>query len=220
MWAETDKQDMRELYEAQFAQYGYDIRSLFWMKGRQGIRFEVLTEIGVCSGASVLDVGCGFGHLYDYLEAHYEDVSYTGVDIVPVFVDLAREHHPGVDFRVMDILRDPIEETWDYVIVSGLFNLLLASGESQLFVEAMLHRMFELCDVGIAADFLSTYVDYQLPTSFHADPVEVFQFCKTFSKRVCLRHDYMPYEFLVYVYKDDGIDQFNVFVGYRPDGAT
>jgi SAM-dependent methyltransferase len=220
MWAEADKQDMLERYEAQFAQYGYDIRSLFWVKGRQDIRFRVLAEIGICKGASVLDVGCGFGHLLDYLATEYAKVHYTGVDIVPAFVDMAREHHPGSDFRVLDILQDPIKETWDYVVVSGLFNLRLASGENQPFVEAMLRRMHELCNVGIAADFMSTYVDYQLPTSFHADPTTMFQYCRTLSKRVCLRHDYMPYEFAVYVYKDDTIDETNVFAAHHRDGVT
>jgi len=214
-WSEKDKLRLREQYEAEFAKYGYDFRSLFTPKGRQPIRHAVLAGIGVGDGASVLDVGCGLGHMYEYLAGNYRDIRYTGVDIVPAFVQAAAQHHPGAEFKVMDLLKDPMEETYDFVFESGTFNLRLACGDNQAFVERMLRRMFELADVGVAADFLSTYVDFQHEAAFHYDPAAMFRFAKTLSRRVALRHDYMPFEFAIYIYKDDRVNDRSVFLAHQ-----
>ena len=216
MWSDSDKQDMREQYESQFAKYGHDVRSLLWggVKNRQSLRFKILAEIDILDGASVLDVGCGFGDMYDFLKSKYRNIHYTGLDIVPDFIQIASKVHLNADFRVLDILNGPINEKWDYIFVSGLFNRRLASGENKAFTEAMIYRMFELANKGVAADFLSTYVDFELPDAFHVDPASMFQFCKTLSKRVSLRHDYMPYEFAIYVYGDDSIDDRSTFADY------
>ena len=39
----------------------------------------------------------------------------------------------------------------------------------------------------------------------------IFKISKNLSKRVILRHDYMPFEFCVYIYKNDSISGSNVF---------
>lgn len=46
----------------------------------------------------VLDLGCGPGHLTGHLHSLGADV--VGVDLVPEFIDHAREAHPGVPFRL------------------------------------------------------------------------------------------------------------------------
>ncbi|MGW4942135.1 class I SAM-dependent DNA methyltransferase [Actinoplanes sp. NPDC004185] len=47
---------------------------------------------------TVLDLGCGPGHWTAYLHALGTDV--TGVDWVPEFIDYARTHFPGPEFRL------------------------------------------------------------------------------------------------------------------------
>jgi len=216
MWSDSDKKDMIQQYVSQFTKYGHDIRSLLWggKKNRQFLRFKILTEIGNLSGSSVLDVGCGFGDMYDFLKVNFKDIYYTGVDIVPDFIKIAHKEYFNVDFRVLDILNDPIKEKWDYIFVSGLFNRSLASGANKFFKEAMIRKMFEIANKGIAANFLSTYVDFRLPEASHIDPMLIFQFCKSLSKRISLRHDYMPYEFTIYAYKNDHINDRSIFSDY------
>lgn len=46
---------------------------------------------------------------------------------------------------------------------------------------------------------------------YYYSPEEIFGFCKDLTKRVALRHDYMPYEFTVYLYKQEEIDERNIF---------
>jgi SAM-dependent methyltransferase len=47
---------------------------------------------------AVLDLGCGPGHWSAYLHSLGADV--TGVDLVPEFIDYARTHFPGPEFRL------------------------------------------------------------------------------------------------------------------------
>jgi len=76
--------------------------------------------------------------------------------------------------------------------------------------------MFEACNKGVAADFMSGYVDFKNKDAYYASPEEIFSFCKTLSRRVTLRHDYMPFEFCVYVYKNDnGINKKNIFTEFN-----
>ena len=44
--------------------------------------FDVLTQIGIVDGSSVLDVGCGFADYFDYANELGINIHYTGIDIV------------------------------------------------------------------------------------------------------------------------------------------
>ena len=50
----------------------------------------------------ILDAGCGWGRLLDLMpDAWVGD--YTGIDLSPEFIDLAREEHPDKNFLVGDL---------------------------------------------------------------------------------------------------------------------
>lgn len=74
--------------------------------------------------------------------------------------------------------------------------------------------MFDSCSKGVAVDFISRYVDFRNRDVFYAEPEVVFKFCKSLTKRIILRSDYMPFEFCVYLYKDDSKTKNNVFIEF------
>jgi len=214
-----DLSTVAQSYKDAFSKYGHDPRSLFWLKGRQGLRFQVLCEMGIGQDSSVMDVGCGFGDFFHYLVERFPNFSgkYLGIDILEEFIRECRSsiNDPRAEFEVWDLLKTDRDETrsYDYVVASGTFNLRIGDNHKD-FVKAMLEKMFQLCVKGVAVNFMSTYVDYSNESSFHASPEEMFALAKSFTKRVSLRHDYMPYEFTIYVYKDDRIAENNVFRDY------
>lgn len=210
-----EKRQTIERYEKRYEKYGYDPRTLGWNKGRQRYRFKVLTEIGDMNGKTILDLGCGFGDLYDFLEEKGLNVEYTGWDITPGLIAAAKERHPSLCFEVRDILEDEINvnDTFDYVVASGIFNYKLS--DSPTFIKRMMTRSFELCGIGISFDFMSSYVDRRTDFNHYSEPEDVFKIGKSLSRRVVLRHDYMPFEFAVYVYKDDSFDPSNVFSQWK-----
>jgi 2-polyprenyl-3-methyl-5-hydroxy-6-metoxy-1,4-benzoquinol methylase len=58
-------------YSRRFAEHGYSPKTLGWDKGKQDIRFAVLTSQYDFAGKRVLDIGCGFGDLNRTLRARY-----------------------------------------------------------------------------------------------------------------------------------------------------
>lgn len=204
-----DKKYIINQYNERLKKYGHDPRTLGWFEGRQPIRFNVLSEIGDFNSCSVLDVGCGFGDLYEFLTKKYDTIQYTGIDINPRLIKIAQNTYPGVHFAVKDFHEAAIDTWFDWVVSSGVFNV--KSSESTLFIQEMIKKMFILCTKGVAADFMSSYAGIKGKNTYYTVPEELFGFCKTLSRRIVLRHDYMPFEFCVYIYRNDRINKQNVF---------
>ena len=172
-------------------------------------RMAVLCEIGVTKTSKLLDFGCGTGQLLSFLQRSlgYEG-EYVGYDISPEAIELARSVHPAGRFEVRNILEQPIEERFDYVLVSGVFNNLIS--DNRAFFEAISRRLMAQADVGYAFNMLSRFVDYFDDGLYYEDPLHAFRFCKEqLSPLVTLRHDYavrpgsIPFEFSVYVHRTE-----------------
>jgi len=171
-------------------------------------RFEILAAIANDLG-SVVDVGCGLAHLYDYLQSTGFKGKYLGLDFVPEFVEANKKHYEkntACSFQVFDIMKDQIPKGFDYVLLSGVFNNKMPHNRDFMFNG--ISKMFEACNKGMAFNAMSTYVDFQADNLYYSDPLEVFDFCKkNLSKKVCLRHDYLvkensiPFEYAIYIYK-------------------
>ena len=196
----TDKEHAILRYAKRTAEFGPTAQALGWRdREQQELRFQILAEIGDLDGKSVLDVGCGFGDFYDYVAAQGKQVDYVGVDISPDLLAVARERHPQARFEERDILMEPMQEHFDYVIESGVFNHILRDNEG--FVRQMLASMFEMSRVGMAANMMTTHVDYQEEQLHYYDPDEYIDYCKTLSPHVAIRQDYPLYEFTIYTYR-------------------
>ena len=201
-------------YEKLLKKYAYSPQALGWGKhGRQEIRFRILTEpVLRYPNSTVLDVGCGFGDLYSYLINHQWTGRYVGIDIVPGLLNVAREKHPNVEFIELDITESEGKlSTFDFVLASGILNAKLSFEDNKDHISKVIQSMVMHCRVAACVDFLSSYVDYQKTESWHTDPGWVFKIAKNLSRRIILRHDYMPFEFCIIIYKNDRIQSNNTF---------
>jgi len=190
-------------YTELYKKFGSKPAAIGWAKGKQNIRFNAITEIGELKDSSVLDVGCGFGDLSLFLKKRKLQVKYTGVDINQKFIELPKKKYPKTTSATRDIETNLFTKKFDWVFAIGSTN---QSG-SYKYINTLLTEMFRCCKKGIAMDFLSTYVDFKKSGNFHASPEKVFQIAKRISKRVVIRHDYLPFEFCVYIYKNDKISK-------------
>ncbi len=166
-------------------------------------RFKILAQIAELNGSSILDFGCGAGHLGTYLNSKNIQFRYTGVDIVDDFFDIASAKNPGSRFGVIE---DFEHEKFDYIFISGVFNN--KRKDNRKFYQESLKKLFGMCTKGVAFNMMSTYVDYKDPNLFYESPERVIRFIKQeVTPFVCLRHDYevkqgvVPFEFAVYAYK-------------------
>lgn len=202
-------QKILKYYSNLLKEYGYDPRSVGWgyKKGKQSTRFEILCQIGNLSNCSILDVGCGFGDLYGYLEYKKIKLHYTGIDINPQLLKLARTIYPKIRVEVRDVEKRKFSRKFDWVIASGITS----HGASYTYLRDVLSEMFKICKKGVAMNFVSNRIDFRTKGLFYSSPEKIMSIAFTLSNRIILRHDYMPYEFTVYIYKNNKKTENNVF---------
>ena len=69
-------------------------------------------------GVRVLEVGCGAGNLLAEVKPSYG----LGIDFSPKIIELAKQKHPQLEFRVAEAADLQCEEPFDYIILSDLVN--------------------------------------------------------------------------------------------------
>lgn len=213
------KEKIAAYFEALLDEHGDHYLSLDWKsKESQLVRFSVLLDIISFAqkkeGFSILDVGCGLGHFYEFLKdinmIDAMKISYTGIDISKKMIDFAKKKFPGVAFQVVDLINDKFDKKFDYVMSSGIFNIRMA--EISLHkdsVKQMISRMFHLSNYGASINFLAESSIYLIPEGREAEAEkfvffteeEVVSWTKAISQRHVLRRDYHPGDFTVYMLK-------------------
>ena len=213
-----NKERQIEYYERLLAEHGENYKALDWNSlESQRLRYKIFKEIFIygkkASGISVLDVGCGFGDLYGFFKAEgllgRNRINYTGYDISPKLLAVARKKYSDAKFELTDILENRYVPKHDYIFCSGIFNIQTSEKNEQLdFVKEMIFRMYDLCNCGVAANFLS---EGAMPVSnlenlnsgsyFYFKPEEIMSFCRFVCTRFIMRHDYHPGDFTVYLLK-------------------
>jgi len=86
---------------------------------------------------------------------------------------------------------------------------------SYRYIQSLLKEMFRISKNGVGMDFLSTYVDFKKAGNFHTSPERIFKIAKKLSKRVVIRHDYLPFEFCLYIYKNNKMNKNLAFKEYE-----
>jgi SAM-dependent methyltransferase len=199
---ENDKNLIQKRYKSRLLQYGPSIKALAsGTEERRAIRFDILTDIGIKDGVSVLDVGCGLANYYEHLREIGVNVKYTGIDIVPELIQAAQLAHPDLDLQVRDLQEDPFSDSsFDYVVCSQVFNLHYGGGKNDALVRDLMRIMFRTARHGVAIDLLTSYVDFKQEQLHYFQPEEIFSYAKNLTRRVTLRHDYPLFEFCIYLH--------------------
>lgn len=200
----NDKKRIIERYNKRLEDHGFSIDSLAsGNEERRNERFKILAEIGIQSGDTILDLGCGFGDLQKYLLKNDIKVKYIGIDINEEIIKIAKKENSVLDVRVLDILNENFNEPVDYIVSTSSFNNKLNEESNYDFVDKLLKKCYSIAKKGVAIDFLSSYVDYRVDDDvFYYEPEQLFSRAKKITKRVCIRHDYKLFEFCLYMYPD------------------
>lgn len=187
-------------YDHLVNQYGHSPRACDYGRPQsQETKFRILSEVTDLSGQTILDVGCGFADYAAYLSDHFPDVRYRGVDLSSRMIESAKALHPELDLRLVNILRDTLNERFDVVSANGIFYLLGSGAEAMM--KDLIRTMFSLADHALAFNSLSGWTEDPEAGEFYADPVETLLFCRKLTPWVTIRHDYHPRDFTIYMYK-------------------
>lgn len=175
---------------------GYQI--LDWESAEAHLgRFQVLVDTIELKGSSLLDIGCGVGDLYGFLEAHQVGAEYTGLDILPEMTDEARRRHPAGRFVSGNLFDAEYpfypQNSFDVLYSSGVFNLNL--GNNQDFLRSALPILFKTAKKWVVFNLLATDHPVQSDRYVRFDAEEVISWIKPFSSEVKAVHEYVPHDF-------------------------
>ena len=200
--------DVESYYSEKIEVYGATARGVDWNSPEsQRLRFVQLLKLADRSQRfTINDYGCGYGALADYLKDEGYAFQYCGFDISPKMLAKANERHVGMQ-KVAFVAKEQHLSDADYTVASGIFNVKLqaASTEWESYVLRTLETINRLSKRGFAFNVLTKYSDpeFQRPDLYYADPLFLFDYCKTkFSRFVTLLHDYPLYEFTILVRKE------------------
>jgi len=92
------------------------------MEGFDRGMFDMLGSIGPVK--SVLEVGCGEGHVTDKLARFFPGARVLGTDFSTAIIDIARREHPDRDFQVCSVYDAAALGPWDLVVACEVFEHL------------------------------------------------------------------------------------------------
>ena len=163
LWEITNNRN--NFYNEKSQSYEMDSAEIVgWMDGKKNQlkRFQTLLDIGVKNGDSVLDFGCGIGHMVEYINDTGLKVNYTGIDTNEDAIRKAKSAfiladimgvHPmtsstGIIFSHGSV--QDIKENYDWVVASGVFNYKFPKAEMIQTVNGLLDH----ANKGIAFNLL------------------------------------------------------------------
>jgi SAM-dependent methyltransferase len=203
MLSEQERQRIIERYSDRLRQYGIDFKTLNpGSEEKQRIQHSVHASIGDLNNCTILDIGCGLAHYYQYLIFLGIRVEYIGYDIVKPFIENNRKRFPEAHFEVRDISRDGIAHHPDYVTMCQVFNNKYESIRNEEVVKGAIAVAFDVARVGVSIDMLSKHVNYEEEHLNYFSPEEMFAYAKSLTRFVALRHDYLPFDFTLFLYKE------------------
>ena len=196
-------------YEACLERHGDTPQGVDWPNAEDAeTRHRVMLDVVRPSPEPVtlLDLGCGAGHLYEHIvAAGIEDVTYTGADLSTKFIELCTSKHPDVPFHQVDLLRDPEAlPEFDYVVLCGVFTEKtdLSYEEMFDFYGRMLRAAWSRAREGIAFNVMSKHVDWERDDLFHVPFDETAALLRDgLTRNFVFRNDYGLYEYTTYAYR-------------------
>ena len=181
---------------------GGTAEALGWRRPEsQTKRFDVIVQVGDLNGRSVLDVGCGYGDLKDYLDQRFSDFVYIGIDQMHEFISEAEERYKGraethffeTDFSTVQL------PNVDYVIASGA--LAYRSNDPDFHMD-MVRKMYDSAAYALAFNMLDAdrFPEHPLLRGHNLD--EVVRRCRDLCPNVQVIQGYLDDDFTVFMRRD------------------
>jgi SAM-dependent methyltransferase len=198
------------IYKNRFKKFGVDAKSLLWgSRGAAHQRFRQFWAEIDFNEKSVLDIGCGFGEMGNFLTKGYENVNYKGVDITPEFIDNGKLLYPQLDLETHDFHGLTNTISYDAVLASGVLNSNYGNTKKNMdYRKKSIKKMFSLSRSVLAFNMLGNHPqpkNNKDSNVWYADSLLVLKFCMSLTHRVILKANYHPKDFTIFMYNESDI---------------
>lgn len=191
------------IYKRKFREFGVDPKSLLWKsRGAAHQRFRQFWAEIDFTGKSVLDIGCGFGEMGNFLTKRYKNVNYTGIDITPEFIKNGQKLYPQLDLKIADFNGLTDSEKFGVVLASGVLNSNLP--DNMEYRQKAIAKMFSLASDCLAFNMLGGHPapeNKKESNIWYSDSLDILEYCMSLTRRVILRANYHPRDFTIFMYK-------------------
>jgi SAM-dependent methyltransferase len=190
-------ENAKERFEDRIKEADDDATALGWdTRDSMETRFGAAAGMYDFSGATVLDIGCGFGDFYGFLKDRgQKPAEYHGTDITNKILDIARERHPDATFEERNIFVDQFEDrTFDIAVEFGVLNYNLDRISNGEYIREYMRRTYEVCEatlVNCLSDYREGDWDWE-EFVYYYSPEKVFGYAQELTRDVTLKHDFKP----------------------------
>ncbi len=198
--SQKDLDNVKRRYEERIKQFGVSFDSLNSGDNlKQLLRCEAHLQ-AINPEAHILDIGCGLGFFYTFLEERNFKNRYTGYDIIKEYIEYCKTNYPNASFECRNIFEEGIEGTYDTIVMSQVLNNRYANSDNMKVMCEAIELAYKHTTHSVSIDMMSKYVDFENPELFYYQPEEIFSFAKKITRKVKLLHDYRPFEFCIQLF--------------------
>ena len=153
------------LYDDRIKKYGSTPISVGWKDiNTQYLRFETLiNELKINKNSSILDLGCGYGALINFLHENkiqFSEKGYLGIDVSKNMIEIAKKNHENFNFKNIDFFKIKGKK-FDFIICSGALNLKESNKDIYCELEKFLKVFFKQSKFALTFNLIHDMVDYK-----------------------------------------------------------
>ena len=164
----------------------------------QKARFKILSGLGYMNDCSLMDVGCGYGDLRNYLAEIYPRLRYIGIEQIPAILNVAIDRHNHLTdtlFFEGDFSAAALPAV-DYIIACGALSY---RNSDPMYVFKMIEKLFNTCREGFGFNLLGkTTAPNGIIASYNPD--SILDFCNKLTDNIQFIDGYWEDDFTVMMY--------------------
>lgn len=165
----------------------------------QQARFDAIAHALDFNGKRIVDLGCGLGELYDYLNLTFTLNHYQGVDQHRPFLKQAKSRigASNVEFLYGDISRHECVDA-DIIVACGSLNYRSRDPD---YLSKIVTRMYQQANDAVVFNLLDSdyFHDRSLLKAYNRKAI--YRFCKTLTDQVILIDNYADDDFTIVLEK-------------------
>lgn len=190
-------------YQKSFKKYGINPKAIQWQQTESAtVRYKELVSDLDLEDKSILDVGCGFADMADYLLKKYKKIDYKGVDIVSEFIEICRKKYTNYKFVKTDYFSRPLKKVFDVILCSGAMNTNINSAD--IYRKKAIKTMFDHVKIALSFNLAGGYPQPKNNKNYrvyYSDSLEILKYCLKLTSKVILRKAYRDKDFTIVMFK-------------------